>query len=66
MKGLAIYEDKLYAPTADGHIVALDVKTGDLRWDRAVVTAEQGVAPRPVRRRLLPYFRRPAAAFTAR
>jgi alcohol dehydrogenase (cytochrome c) len=45
MKGLAIYEDKLYAPTADGHIVALDVKSGDLRWDRAVVTAEQGVHP---------------------
>jgi alcohol dehydrogenase (cytochrome c) len=45
MKGLAIYEDKLYAPTADGHIVALDVKTGDLRWDRAVVTPEQGVHP---------------------
>jgi alcohol dehydrogenase (cytochrome c) len=44
-KGLAIYEDKLYAPTADGHVVALDVKTGDLRWDCAVVTAEQGVHP---------------------
>ena len=43
MKGLAIYLDKLYAPTADGHIVALDIKTGDLRWDRAVVTPEQGV-----------------------
>jgi alcohol dehydrogenase (cytochrome c) len=45
MKGLAIYEDKLYAPTADGHIVALDLKTGDLRWDHAVVTPEQGVHP---------------------
>jgi alcohol dehydrogenase (cytochrome c) len=45
MKGLAIYEDKLYAPTADGHIVALDVKTGNLRWDHAVVSPEQGVHP---------------------
>jgi alcohol dehydrogenase (cytochrome c) len=45
MKALGIYKDKLYAPTADGHIVALDVKTGDLRWDRAVVTPEQGVQP---------------------
>jgi len=44
-KGLAIYEDKLYAPTADGHVVALDLKTGDVRWDRAVVTAEQGAHP---------------------
>jgi ankyrin repeat protein len=45
MKGLAMYEDRLYAPTADGHIVALDVKTGTLRWDRAVVSPEQGVHP---------------------
>jgi alcohol dehydrogenase (cytochrome c) len=45
MKGLAIYGDKLFAPTADGHIVALDVRTGNLRWDHAVVSAEQGVHP---------------------
>jgi len=45
MKGLAVYGDKLYAPTADGHIVALDLKTGDLRWDHAVVTPAQGVRP---------------------
>jgi alcohol dehydrogenase (cytochrome c) len=45
MRGLAIYEDRLYAPTADGHIVALDSRTGELRWDRAVVTPEQGVHP---------------------
>ncbi len=45
MKGLAIYGDTLYAPTADGHIVALDVKTGRLRWDHAVVAAEQGARP---------------------
>ncbi len=45
MKGLAIYGDKLYAPTADGHIVALDVRTGNLRWDHAVVSPEQGVHP---------------------
>jgi alcohol dehydrogenase (cytochrome c) len=45
MKGLGIYADMLYAPTADGHIVALDVKTGRLRWDHAVVPPEQGVRP---------------------
>lgn len=45
MKGLAIYGDELYAPTADGHIVALDVRTGGQRWDHAVVTAAQGVRP---------------------
>ena len=45
MKGLALYEDSLYAPTADGHIVALDARSGELRWDHAVVTAAQGVRP---------------------
>ena len=45
MKGLAIYTDELYAPTADGHIVALDVRTGAQRWDHAVVTAAQGIRP---------------------
>ncbi|MEJ0008804.1 MAG: PQQ-binding-like beta-propeller repeat protein [Steroidobacteraceae bacterium] len=45
MKGLAIYADSLYAPTADGHIVALDLRTGELRWDHAVVTPAQGVRP---------------------
>jgi alcohol dehydrogenase (cytochrome c) len=45
MRGLAIYESRLYAPTADGHIVALDAKTGDLLWDHAVVSAAQGVRP---------------------
>jgi alcohol dehydrogenase (cytochrome c) len=41
MRGMAIYEDMLFAPTADGHIVALDVRTGHVRWDHAVVTPEQ-------------------------
>jgi alcohol dehydrogenase (cytochrome c) len=45
MRGMAIYEDKIYAPTADGHIVALEVKSGNLLWDHAVVSPEQGVHP---------------------
>jgi alcohol dehydrogenase (cytochrome c) len=36
-KSLAIYGDKLFAPTADGHIVALDTHTGQLLWDQEVV-----------------------------
>ena len=31
MRGMAIYQEKLYAPTADGHVIALDVKTGKAR-----------------------------------
>ena len=41
VKNLAIYEDLLYAPTADGHIVALNVKTGAVVWDRAVLGPEE-------------------------
>ncbi|MDE3108323.1 MAG: PQQ-binding-like beta-propeller repeat protein [Acidobacteriota bacterium] len=43
MRGMAMYQDKLFAPTADGHIVALDVKTGKVVWDREVVTPLEGV-----------------------
>ncbi|MGH3165942.1 MAG: pyrroloquinoline quinone-dependent dehydrogenase, partial [Trebonia sp.] len=43
MKSLAIYQDMLYAPTADGHVVALDVKTGKLIWDEAILTPAEGM-----------------------
>ena len=43
MRGLAIYKDKLYAPTADGDVIALDVKTGKLLWDHKVVVPLTGV-----------------------
>jgi alcohol dehydrogenase (cytochrome c) len=43
MRGLAIYQDKLYAPTADGHVIALDVKTGKPEWDHQVVVPLTGV-----------------------
>jgi len=37
VRNLAIYQDILYAPTADGHIVALNVKTGAPLWDQQVL-----------------------------
>lgn len=37
VKNLAIYQEMLYAPTADGHIVALNVKTGAVVWDHEVL-----------------------------
>ncbi len=43
VRGLAIYQDKLFVPTADGHIVALDVKTGKLLWDHQIVVPITGV-----------------------
>ena len=37
-KALAIYEDKLFSSTADGHMIALDVRTGHVLWDQEVLT----------------------------
>ena len=42
-KSMAIYQDTLYAPTADGHLVALDVKSGKLLWDAQIIAPGQGV-----------------------
>lgn len=36
-KAMAVYGDLLLAPTADGHLIALDVHSGHLVWDHAVV-----------------------------
>jgi PQQ-dependent dehydrogenase (methanol/ethanol family) len=40
VKSLALYAESLLVPTADGHLVALDVHTGQVKWDHAVVSAE--------------------------
>lgn len=37
VKNLAIYQNMLYAPTADGHLVALDVHDGHVLWDQPVL-----------------------------
>jgi alcohol dehydrogenase (cytochrome c) len=39
-KGLAIYGDELFAPTADGDLIALDIHTGHLVWDHPVVSRD--------------------------
>lgn len=38
VKTLAIYGDRLFVPTTDGHMVALDIRTGRVLWDRQVIT----------------------------
>jgi alcohol dehydrogenase (cytochrome c) len=35
-RSLSIYGSRLYVPTSDAHIVALDLKTGRVVWDQAV------------------------------
>jgi alcohol dehydrogenase (cytochrome c) len=39
VKALALYRDKLYVPTPDGHLIALDAKTGKLVWDHEIISA---------------------------
>ena len=41
---IALYGDKVYVPTSDVHIVALDVKTGRVAWDREVAGRKDGYA----------------------
>lgn len=35
-RAIAIYGDRIYVPTSDVHVVALDVKTGRVVWDHEV------------------------------
>jgi alcohol dehydrogenase (cytochrome c) len=41
VKSLAIYKNLLFAPTTDGHIVALNVQTGAVVWDHQVLGPEE-------------------------
>ena len=43
-RGMSIYGDRLYTPTSDAHVVALDIKTGRVVWDTPV--AERGTGYR--------------------
>jgi alcohol dehydrogenase (cytochrome c) len=36
-KSLAVYQDRVFAPTADGHVVALGAKDGRILWDQEVL-----------------------------
>jgi alcohol dehydrogenase (cytochrome c) len=41
-RGIAIYGSRLYVPTSDAHMLALDVKTGRVVWDQAVADPKSG------------------------
>jgi alcohol dehydrogenase (cytochrome c) len=41
-RAIAIYGTRLYVPTSDAHIVALDAKTGRVAWDEAIADAKAG------------------------
>ena len=42
-RGFSIYGNRLYVPTSDAHIVALDTKTGQVIWDTQVGDPNAGV-----------------------
>ena len=42
-RGLSIYGNRLYIPTSDVHIVALDIKTGKVIWDTEIDDVEKGI-----------------------
>lgn len=42
VKSIALYGHALFMPTPDGHLVALDARTGTLLWDHAINTGAGG------------------------
>jgi len=42
-RGMSIYGDRLFVPTSDAHVVALDAKTGDVVWDTRVGDLDAGL-----------------------
>ena len=42
LRSLAIYEDLIILNTVDGHVVALDARTGEPRWDTPVMPNQEG------------------------
>ena len=56
-RGLAVLNDTLYWGTLDAHLVAIDIKTGRLRWDVVVADYKSGhsitVAPLAVKDKII-------------
>lgn len=42
LRTLALWEDMLYVATSDAHLVALDVRTGAVRWDTEIADSAKG------------------------
>jgi alcohol dehydrogenase (cytochrome c) len=41
-RSISLFGTRLYVPTSDAHIVALDMRTGGVIWDQAVADAKAG------------------------
>jgi alcohol dehydrogenase (cytochrome c) len=42
-RGISIFGSRLYVPTSDSHVVALDVKTGKVVWDQSIGDPKTGL-----------------------
>jgi alcohol dehydrogenase (cytochrome c) len=42
MRGIAIYDDKIFVATADAHLMAFDARNGKVVWDTAIGDRSQG------------------------
>ena len=42
MRGIAIYEDRIFAATSDAHLMAFDAKTGKTVWDTTIGDRSKG------------------------
>ena len=42
VRGIAIYEDKIFASTTNARLIALDARTGELVWDTAIGDRSEG------------------------
>jgi alcohol dehydrogenase (cytochrome c) len=41
-RGVAVYQDFVYLTTPDAHLLALDARTGKVRWDVVIADAKRG------------------------
>jgi PQQ-dependent dehydrogenase (methanol/ethanol family) len=41
-RSLAIYDDMIFHGTGDGHVIALDARNGELRWERKMLDYRDG------------------------
>jgi alcohol dehydrogenase (cytochrome c) len=42
MRGIAIYDDKIFVPTGDAHLIAFDARTGKIVWDTTIGDRSKG------------------------
>src|SRR5437867_7903058 len=42
MRGIAIYDDKIFAATSDAHLMAFDARTGKTTWDTVIGDRSKG------------------------